>query len=141
MTLATLTVGDLMSTAVVTFRPGDLIRKADEQMRAAQIRHLPIVDDHNRIIGILSNRDVARAMRARRPLPVAKVMTREVVRATPEMPAAEAAAILLEKKIGSLPVVDEDDTVVGIITETDFLSLLEKLLRGESPRAPISRTG
>jgi CBS domain-containing protein len=135
MSLSNLTVGDLMSTAVVTFRPGDLVRKADEQMKAAAIRHLPVVDEHNRVVGILSNRDIAKAMRARRPLPVSKVMSLPVIRATPDMAASEAAQLLLEKKIGSLPVVDEDDTVVGIITETDFLSLIEKLLRGEVPQS------
>lgn len=133
MKASELRVGDLMTTAVITFGPDDTVGQADAEMRLAEIRHLPVVDERKRVVGIVSNRDVLRTLREGRAVAVAAIMSRTVLTVSPETPAAQAAALMLEHRIGSLPVVGEGGTLVGLVTETDFLALAERLLRGEAP--------
>ena len=132
-----LRVSDLMATAVLSVKGSDAIEVAEETMHAAGIRHLPVVDDRFHVVGILSNRDLLpmagkRGAAKRR---VGEIMTHQVVTVRPSTPAAEAAAKMLQFKIGSLPVVGEDEVLVGVITETDFLRLAHRALRhGTEPR-------
>jgi CBS domain-containing protein len=123
------TVEDLMTTAVVSVKPTHLLERAAEAMQVADIRHLPVVDERNRLIGILSSHDVV----ARRPIPpdelVAAAMTRKVRSVTPTTLAHQAAALMIEHKIGSLPVLSSDGALVGVLTATDFLELAESTLR------------
>jgi CBS domain-containing protein len=125
MQLDTLTVEDLMSVALVMAKPEDSVRRADLTMRYADIRHLPVIDEHHRVIGIVSDRDVLRAIHGRRKKParVRDIMTRRVYRVRPETPAYQAAAMMTQHKIGSLPVVGVDGRLVGLLTETDFLRM------------------
>lgn len=125
-------VEDFMSSAVITMKETDTLRTAEWEMNAADIRHIPVVDHRNHVIGVLSNRDVLRALgrSESKPVPVAEVMTRAVRTVRPSTPAHQAAVQMLEHKIGCLPVVDEDEHLVGIITETDFVRVAEKALRG-----------
>jgi CBS domain-containing protein len=58
---AALTVRDAMSTSIVTCRPGDSLREVEAAMRSSQVRRLPVVDDEQRLIGIVSLADIARA--------------------------------------------------------------------------------
>jgi CBS domain-containing protein len=132
-------VEDYMSSAVISMRETDTIRSAEFEMTAAEIRHIPVIDDRSHVIGVLSNRDLIRALAraGSKPIPVGEMMTRAVrtVRAT--TPAHEAATLMIELKIGCLPVVGEDEQLVGIITETDFLEVAARALRG----AEIGRAG
>jgi CBS domain-containing protein len=124
-------VGDLMSTALLYLHERDSLEQAHLSMRAAGVRHIPVVDSGRRVVGILSDRDILRAM-AEDTLdrPVSAAMTREVRTVRPDTPAHEAARVLLEHKIGSLPVVGDDEQLVGIITETDFLRVACEALGG-----------
>jgi CBS domain-containing protein len=131
MRLPDLRVSDLMSTAVISVKASDTLDHARTTMEVADIRHLPVVDDKFHVVGVLSNRDLLRAAsrRGAAKLRVGTLMTREVVTVHPRTGAAEAAARMLERKIGSLPVVGEDEILVGVVTETDFLRLAERALR------------
>jgi CBS domain-containing protein len=60
-------------------------------------------------------------------------MTRDVTTVRPDTPASDAATILLERKIGSLPVVNSDGQPIGIVTETDFLQVARRALLGKMP--------
>jgi CBS-domain-containing membrane protein len=62
-------------------------------------------------------------------------MSRRVRTVRPETPAHEAAALLLEFRIGSLPVVSDEEQLIGVITETEFHAVAERALRGE----PLAR--
>lgn len=119
-----------MTTALVTVKVGNAISHADAEMRLASIRHLPVVDDRHRLVGILSNRDLLGAMVKKREntLHVADIMTRDVKTIPANAPARKAAALMLEHKIGCLPVLGEEGQLVGLITETDFLRLAYELL-------------
>ena len=121
-----------MSSAVISMKETDTIRGAEWEMNTAEIRHIPVVDQRNHVIGVISNRDLARAVgkAGNQPTPVAGIMSRAVLTVRPTTPAHEAAAMMLEHKIGCLPVVGDDEQLVGIITESDFLRVAEKALRG-----------
>lgn len=126
------TVEDFMSTAVITMKETDTMSGVDLEMKFAEIRHVPVVDGRNHVIGVLSDRDVLRALLKAegKPLLIGAVMTRHVRTVRPATPAHQAAATMVEQRFGCLPVVDDDEHLVGIITETDFLIIAEQALSG-----------
>jgi CBS domain-containing protein len=86
------------------------------------MRHVPVVDEKHNLIGILSARDVLEALaRGKKRVRVGEYMTRRLVTVTPDTPVHRAIDLLLENRIGSLPVVGSDGHLMGIVTETDFL--------------------
>jgi CBS domain-containing protein len=126
-------VRDLMTVEVTTLRRNDQLSIADDVMRLGRIRHLPVLDEQEQLVGIVSQRDLFRGALARAlgygahaqqkllgQLLVKEVMTNDPVTIGPDAPLAEAARIMLERKIGSLPVV-EGGRLIGILTESDFL--------------------
>jgi CBS domain-containing protein len=126
-------VRDLMSRDVKTLGRNEKLRLADDLMRMERIRHLPVLDDDGTIVGIVSQRDLFRGALARsmgygehaqqrllEQLQVKEVMTNEPVSIGPDARLREAAALMLERRIGCLPVV-EDGRLVGILSESDFL--------------------
>jgi acetoin utilization protein AcuB len=121
------TVRDWMTRHPVTVSEECAIGRAIGQMRAAEIRHLVIVEG-DRVTGILSNRDLRRLLEdpSRPPRltdPVRRIMTEDPVTVAPEMPVTEAARLLLDRKIGALPV-RAGDEIVGIFTTSDALEAL-----------------
>lgn len=123
-----LTVRDIMATDLVTVGPAETARSAYKVMRDRRIRHLPVVTG-GRLIGILSDRDLRPVLlspglaRAR----VAELMSEDLTTVPPEATVEEAASLLVMKKIGCLPVLDEG-RLVGIVTETDLLAVLVEVL-------------
>lgn len=128
-------VRDLMTTNVATLGRNDKLRTVDDVMRLGRIRHLPIVDEDGALAGIVSQRDLfhsglLRALgygtRARDQalddLLVKEAMKTDVVTTTPDTPLAEAAKLMMDRKIGCL-VVLEDGKIAGILTESDFVAL------------------
>ncbi|MEQ9499209.1 MAG: CBS domain-containing protein [Deltaproteobacteria bacterium] len=126
------TVADLATQAVVTVQANAKVGLADAKMRLADIRHLPVVDDEERVVGIVSHRDllVALGESLGNTVAIRSVMREDVVIVRPETRAYEAAALMLDRKIGALPVVDHSGKLTGIITETDFLRVAYELLGG-----------
>jgi CBS domain-containing protein len=129
------TVETLMSTAIISVRSTQSVAEAESLMRDAMIRHLPVIDDGGRLVGVLSNRDLGAVPRRKlRSTQVLEVMARNVYSVRRSTPAAIAAALLIEHKIGSLPVLGDDAQLVGIVTETDFLEVARSSLeRGAEP--------
>lgn len=130
-----LTVADLMTTAVISVRGTETVRAALADMQMGAFRHLPVLDERGHLIGILSDRDILRTLQLPHPIPVAEVMTRDVVTVRPTTPAHKAAMLLLEHKIGSVPVVDDSGALVGMLTETDFVEVSHRALLGQ----PLAR--
>jgi CBS domain-containing membrane protein len=131
-----LRVADMMSAEVSTLTANDPLTVADDVMRLGRIRHMPVVsdDDEGEVIGIVSRRDMFRGALARclgygavaqqhllAMLKVKEVMTTEVDVVAPETSLQEAAARMVERKIGCL-VVLSGGRLVGIITEADFVA-------------------
>jgi len=128
-----LRVRDIMTKDLKTVGRNEKLTTADEIMRLGRIRHIVVVDEDGSLAGILSQRDLflgglLRALgygshaktRALEMLVAKEAMVADVVTTTPDAPASSAAAAMLERKIGCLPVV-ESGTLVGIVTESDFV--------------------
>lgn len=134
-----LRIEELMTTGVIALKESHTVGQAAEEMRIADIRHLPVVDEHHRVVGIVSDRDLLRSMAGPKGKQrITEVMTRDVLTVKPEMPAYRAAEIMLDKKIGSLPVVGDDGVMIGIVTETDFLAVAHKALHGKTGASLLS---
>jgi acetoin utilization protein AcuB len=125
-------VRDVMTPKPITVDPSTPILEARQRMADRRIRHL-VVTESARVVGIITDRDV----RLNLPSPatslsvwevnyllarltVGEVMTRSVIVIDSERPIAEAARIMVDHKIGALPVVD-GGSLVGIVTESDFV--------------------
>jgi CBS domain-containing protein len=127
-------VKHLMTSPVVSLFAEQTLPLAEDIMRYKHLRHLPVVDDEGRLVGLVSHRDLLRAQistltgltadqrRARQEdVRVRELMTRDIWTVTPETLASVAGKTLGDHRFGCLPVVDERNVVVGIITERDFL--------------------
>lgn len=121
-------VESLMSTSVLSVRDNDTVRDAETAMYTAGIRHLPVEDARHHVIGIVSDRDLKAVGPRSKHKRVGEVMTRDVLTVRPEEPAAKAARLMLDNKLGSLPVVDSQSTLIGIITETDLVRFAQQAL-------------
>ena len=136
-------VRDNMSSPPLTITPDVPFQEALKIMRDNHFRRLPVVDKNGKLVGIVSERDLLYAS----PSPastlsvwemnyllskitVEKVMTRDVVTTTPDTPLERAAYQLAQHKFGGLPVVDEDNHPIGIITETDIFKALVEMFGG-----------
>jgi acetoin utilization protein AcuB len=135
-------VKDVMRTSVVSLRIADTLGVAEDIMGMGRIRHLPVVDEDNRVVGIVTQRDLFRASissvlgfdRAKEhewmgKIKVRDVMTKQVTLVDPEAGMAEAIDKLVTDKIGCLPVVDEKGALVGLLTETDCLRCFRDLIK------------
>ncbi len=123
------TVEDVMTTALTTVHPDQLIEAAELEMKLANVRHIPVVGAHNQLVGILSNRDLLRSLGGPRGRAIGDIMTRRVHTVRASDPASRAVDLLLEYKIGCVPVLGDEDQLVGIVTETDFLRIARESLR------------
>jgi CBS domain-containing protein len=132
-------VRQLMQREVVTLGASDTLDLADDIMRLGRIRHLPVTDGRH-LVGILSQRDLYRAaissmlqlgraeeQRFLAKVPVRAVMTPAPYTIAPDASARTAVGLMVEQKIGCLPVV-EDGKLVGLLSETDCLRYLEHVL-------------
>jgi CBS domain-containing protein len=122
-----LKVSDLMTTALMTINADEPLAEAKFDMEVGLVHHLPVVDDRGRLVGIVSDRDITRRSDKKR---VCDVMSRELVTTRPDSPAHLAASMMLDFRIGSVPVVDEDGALVGVVTLTDYLALARRALLG-----------
>ena len=125
-----MTVGDRMTKNPVTVSPGDTLVAAQEKMRLGEFRQVPVVDQ-GRLVGILTDRDIRKYGRHNIVARVQSAMTENVITATPTTPLEKVARILLEKKIGGLPVVENDD-LVGIISTSDILQAFVDLIAAQN---------
>ena len=130
---------DVMAREVTTLQRNEKLSLADDIMNLGRIRHLPVLDDDGKdLVGIVSQRDLFRgalaqaigyAQHARRKLldtlKVKDVMTTAVTTTTPDTLLVEAARVLMKRKIGCLPVI-ENGRLVGILTEGDFVALFAR---------------
>ncbi|OGK83377.1 MAG: hypothetical protein A2W08_08705 [Candidatus Rokubacteria bacterium RBG_16_73_20] len=134
-------VAQWMTAPAVTIRAAAPAREAVELMRARRIRHLPVVDEAGRLVGIVTDRDLRQmvfdpAVQERlaelgevlQARTVGEVMTWGVITVAPTTGIRAAARLMHEQKIGALPVV-EDGRVVGMLTEHDVLRAFEQLVR------------
>ncbi len=130
-------VQDWMTRSVVTVDEETPITKASIVMKEKQIRCLLVTNKRGKLVGIITDGDVKAASPSKATsldvyelnyllstLSVKEIMTKKIVFARPDETVEFAAVLMLENKVASLPVLDERDNLVGIITQTDVLKVL-----------------
>jgi CBS domain-containing membrane protein len=135
-----MSVAELMTRDLVTLTEDETLAHAQRCMARGRIRHLPVVRN-GRLVGLITHRDLLAASfsifaeidtseqrRVFDTVRVVEAMHRDVVTVSPGLPVSKAARILLENKYGCLPVVDDEEQLIGILTEADFLRLTVRLL-------------
>jgi acetoin utilization protein AcuB len=149
-------VGERMSTPVITIKPEVPIQEALNLMHKEHVRRFPVVDHHGHLVGLVSEKDLLNASPSEATslsvwelnyllskITVERVMTRKIISVSKDTPLEEAARIMADNNISSLPVIQDED-VVGMITETDlfriFLELLGAREGGVRVTALISNT-
>ncbi|HSB41131.1 MAG TPA: CBS domain-containing protein [Methylomirabilota bacterium] len=132
---------DLMTPDPLTVTPQASIADVWDLMREVDVRHLPVVEA-GVLVGMVSDRDVARvdlarllkvegahALREELATPVAQIMSPDVIAVGPEAEIGEVIELLIDHKIGAVPVVEEDTReVLGIISYVDVLRALQDRL-------------
>jgi len=124
-------VADVMTGKVITLSPHHTFDDAANLMNDRHFRHCIVVDGYRKVIGVISDRDIYRTL-ARNPNSRSKsldqFMTRNPITVKRRTPIIDAVSKLLSKRINCLPVVEDDDTVCGIVTSTDLLKSYQQLL-------------
>jgi CBS domain-containing protein len=126
----------IATKTVITLNVNDSLLDASRLLREKGIRHLPVVAGDGRLVGIVTDRDIKKASASEATsldihelmylldkLQVSKVMTKAPATVQSGTPIRDAAKLMVEKKIGCLPVVD-NGKLTGIVTEIDMLRLL-----------------
>lgn len=118
-------VRDVMRRRLVVIGPETPCEKARLLMDEHRIRHLPVVAA-GRLIGMVSDRDLRSAVREAPGTVARRIMTPDPLTVTSQTRVEHAARLMLDARVGSLPVVDGD--LVGIVTYTDLLRALVEVL-------------
>jgi len=131
-----LTVGQIMSRRVVTVTMDDTLAKVQKLFREFRFHHLLVLEER-RLVGVISDRDLLKALspaigtlmetdrdRATLNKRAHQIMSRHPVSATADVPIETAARLLIEKKVSCLPIVTDDQTLVGILSWKDILNAL-----------------
>jgi CBS domain-containing protein len=134
--------GEMMTSRLVSIRWEDSMENAQQLMDKHRIRHLPVRDARGGIAGIISDRDVMRAMNPQSPgfTPNAKVseyMSWPVVTVDKSTPVKQLAEGMVDEKISAFLVAEKNE-VVGIVTAEDLLRLLATILADESGKNKLS---
>lgn len=134
-----MTVRELMTSPAISVRTSDQVDAAFEIMRREGFRHLPVVDESGRVVGILSDRDIRNVTFVYEAKPtkaadymtadmeVMSIMRTSIVAVCPDEPVLKALRRMLDGNFGCLPVI-ENDLLVGVVTAVDFLHLLKSHL-------------
>lgn len=123
-------VAELMTQNPATVRATDTLEVAYAKMEAGRFRQVPVLDGE-RLVGILTDRDTRQHIGQLAHVRVDAAMSTHPFSVVPSAPVEKAVHLLVTNKIGGLPVVD-DGKLVGIITATDMLRVLEALLGATS---------
>jgi len=137
-----------MSQPAITVDPSTFLLDAALVLRAGSIRHLLVVKD-GRLVGLLTDRDIQRCAPSRL-VPISeegynavfagtsvnRVMTREPLTVSPDAPLATAIGMMQQSRFGCLAVV-ENELVIGILTRSDLVDALQRLLSGKSARRNV----
>lgn len=123
-------IKDYMTSSPVTVSESADYKSAFAVMRNKEIHHLPVVNSAEGLVGILALRDLNMAARCFKeaPVEISQVMLTPVLTVKTDDSLASAADLMIEHKIGCLPVLDDQDRLTGMLTETDLFHALRDLL-------------
>ncbi len=122
----------IMSTPTITIKIHHTAQDCIRQFHAHQFRHLPVIDQDNKLVGIVSDRDFLIAgknedtMRARsfNNTAVELIMSKKVLTATEDTEIRILASVMCENRIGAMPIVDKNHQVIGMVTRSDIMRVL-----------------
>ncbi|WP_419786103.1 CBS and ACT domain-containing protein [Pseudodesulfovibrio sp.] len=133
-------VANWMTPEVISITPDRSMMKASKIMKDKNISCLPVVDEDGKLVGIVSDRDIKEASPSKATtldmhelyyllseVKVKDIMTKKVVTMREDETVEKAATLMLEGKFGSVPVVDADGRVVGIMTDSDVFKVLVEI--------------
>jgi CBS-domain-containing membrane protein len=139
------TVKDVMSTHVIAVRQDAPYKDMAAMLRAQRVSAFPVLDDHNKVIGVVSESDlltkealegtvpgVSQSMMSQREdarasaVTAAELMTTPPVTIGPDEPVTRAARLMYSRKVKRLPVVDDDGRLIGIVSRADVLSVYSR---------------
>lgn len=140
-------VSERMSKDLITASPDLKIAEAREIMVSQKIRHLPVIDDAGKLIGIVSDRDMRDAMPSTllkkvdydktlqkiMDFPIGDIMTREPMAAHVYYTIQDTLLMMRQKKVGALPVTDDDGYLKGILSVRDLLAAFVDVMGIEEP--------
>lgn len=129
-----------MTSSVISVKEDASMLKVSKLMKEHGIKRVPVVDDDNKLIGIVSDRDIKEASPSKATtldihelsyllseLKIKDIMTKDPVAVSPMDTIEQVALIMLEKKLTGLPVVDWEHKLVGIITEADIFKIFTEI--------------
>ncbi|WP_039926338.1 HPP family protein [Leptospira vanthielii] len=118
---------EIMSTPAITQKSTETIANCLDFMLEKGIRHLPITNEMGTLVGFVSDRDILEKSKSyERDWPVSDIMIKRVLVGSPGSEIRGVTQVLLEERIGCIPVVNDDNQPIGMITRSDLLRLLLK---------------
>ena len=135
------TVADIMTKYPLTVTPSDSVGRADELMFNNRFRQLPVVKDKE-LVGIITDRDIrsflggplmdsSESRERALSTAISEIMTSSPIALAPQDDLQEAVELLIEEKFGAIPVVDEVEGLVGIVTYVDVLRFFLNRLQND----------
>jgi CBS domain-containing protein len=119
----------IMVSPVLTLRQDAPLGEARRMFREHRFRHIPILSADDKLVGILSDRDLLAHANDPAQASIQPLINPRVLVATPETEIREIAGILFEQHIGAMPIINSSETLVGIVTRSDIL----RVLRNRAP--------
>ena len=120
---------DVMNKEPYILYGEDTILNASTFMKTERTRNLPVVDKSNKLIGLITLREIIEGLARNADAALVKdAMVKEVKAIEPDAPLKGAIQIMLLNKFGCLPVIDKNKKLIGIITETDLLKTLYEMV-------------
>lgn len=122
--------GDLMTAPVYTLLNTDTVGTAQKIFKDRRYRHIPVLNAEGKLVGILSDRDLLRQLSLTtlsiEKDPITSMMKTNVISAAPETDIRNVAKLMFEEHIGSLPIINQEFSLVGLVTRSDILRGLLK---------------
>ncbi|MFT4903973.1 MAG: CBS domain-containing protein [Natronomonas sp.] len=131
-------VARIMTTDLHTVRPGTLVEGAADVILSNDIGSVIVVNEQNGLEGILTSTDFVEIVREQKPkdqTPVSAYMSTEMVTVSAQDSVEDAASVMLEHGVHHLPVVDDTEGVIGIVTTTDLTAYVSNVRSTKAPRA------
>lgn len=133
-------IREWMSSPVLTIRPESPISTAHSVMKENKVRRLAVVDEQEKLVGIITIGDVREASPSDATtlsiwelnylwaqLTVGKIMSHDVITIAPDDTMFAAAKLMLDHKVSGIPVVDKDAKILGMITESDIFRMVVRM--------------
>lgn len=138
-------LGDLMTRKLIALGEDELLGNLEASMKHFRFRHLPVVGEGGKLVGLITRTDFLHAALGTAPdgkpttekidenTSARTIMRRSVVTGRADTSIKDACEVMLREKLACLPIITEDKTLIGIVTETDFVKLTLELIERSKP--------